>query len=73
MVDPSSICDNARLLGFGIDSIRVIDLVMSIEEEFSIRLEPEQLFGVATVQDLAEHVNALRALSVPRAAKQDFV
>ena len=62
MVDPASISDNGRLLGFGIDSIRLIELVMNLEEEFSIKIEPEQLFGVSTVRELASHIEGLTAM-----------
>lgn len=61
-VDPSSIPDNARLLAFGVDSIRVIDLVLSLEEEFSVQLEPERLFEVTTVTELARYIEGLTAL-----------
>jgi acyl carrier protein len=62
MVEPASIAENARLRGFGIDSIRVMELVLSIEEEFAIALDPEQVFGAATLRDLAAHIDDVRSM-----------
>jgi acyl carrier protein len=56
-VDPGSIRDDARLLGFGFDSIQAINLLISIEEEFSIQLELEHLRDIKTVRELAEYID----------------
>jgi acyl carrier protein len=60
MVDRDTVSGNSRLLAFGIDSIRVFELMMDIEEDFEIQMEPEKLAGVTTVKQLAEYVEALR-------------
>jgi len=60
MVDRDTVGGNSRLLAFGIDSIRVFELMMDIEEDFEIQMEPEKLEGITTVKQLAEYVEALR-------------
>ena len=60
MIDPASISENAQLLGFGIDSIRVIELVMTIEDKFAIQLNPHDFINVTTVLDLVKHIENVR-------------
>jgi acyl carrier protein len=62
VVDVADVGKNARLLAFGIDSVRVIELMMCIEEEFHIQLEQVDLGEIATVKQLADHVENLTAL-----------
>jgi acyl carrier protein len=63
MVDPASISGDAQLLGFGIDSIRVVDLVMTIEEEFAIQLHPPDFADLTTVMDLAALIDRVRRVA----------
>lgn len=60
-VDPAIINKNARLRGFGVDSVRVMELVLCIEDEFQIRLEREDLSEISTVGELADYIYSLRA------------
>lgn len=60
MVDRDTVSGNSRLLAFGIDSIRVFELMMDIEEDFEIQMQPEKLAAISTVKQLAEYVEALR-------------
>jgi acyl carrier protein len=65
MVDATDIGRNARLLAFGIDSIRVIELMMHIEDEFQIHLEPADLGEIVTVGQLADYVEKLCVFEQP--------
>jgi acyl carrier protein len=58
-VDAASISRKSRLLGFGIDSIRMIDIVLSAEEDFEIKLQPEDLDGIRTIGELADYIDRL--------------
>lgn len=60
-VDPGEIASQARLRGYGIDSVRVIELLMSIEEEFGIELNLEQLGRLTTVRELVDYIDQQRA------------
>jgi acyl carrier protein len=59
LVDPAKVVSNARLLAYGVDSVRILELIVRIEEEFQIQLDPEQLFAMATVGQLARYLGKL--------------
>ncbi len=53
--DPAAIQPASRLLAFGLDSVRLLDLLLAVEERFGLALsesDPE-LGEVETVADLA--------------------
>lgn len=60
-IDPADVSLVAKLRGFGIDSLRVFDLVMALEEEFAIQIELPDLEKVRTVADLVASVDAWTA------------
>jgi acyl carrier protein len=47
----SSIIDD-----LGADSLDVVDLVMSLEEEFDIEIPDEDVEGIKTVGDIVKHI-----------------
>jgi acyl carrier protein len=57
-VDPAIVLPVARLRGYAIDSLRVYELVMVLEEEFAIQLDLAELAPVITVADLVDFVDA---------------
>ena len=42
----------------GADSLDVVDLVMSIEEEFDIEIPDEAVEGIKTVGDIVSHIES---------------
>ncbi|WP_295217514.1 acyl carrier protein [Ruminococcus sp.] len=40
----------------GADSLDVVDLVMSVEEEFGVKIADEELEGIKTVGDIVDYV-----------------
>ena len=42
----------------GADSLDIVELVMSIEEEFDIEITDEEAETINTVKDLKEHIEA---------------
>ncbi len=61
-VEPDAVRDEGKLVGYGLDSIRAVDLVLLLEEEFDVALpehDPE-LTSVETVRDLARLVDRRR-------------
>lgn len=40
----------------GADSLGAVDLIMDIEDEFEIEISDEDLAGIKTVEDAAEHI-----------------
>ena len=56
-VDQSIITDGASITGdLGADSLDLVDLAMSIEDEFDIELSDEALDKIKTVGDLAAYI-----------------
>lgn len=56
-VDQSIITESASITGeLGADSLDLIDLAMSIEDEFDIELSDEALEKIKTVGDLVEYI-----------------
>jgi acyl carrier protein len=60
-VDPRSICSDEWLRGYGVDSLRALDLMTSIEEEFRVELSIEDLARIQTVGELARYLDRLLA------------
>ncbi len=56
-VDQSIISENSTITGdLGADSLDLVDLAMSIEDEFDIELSDEALEKIKTVGDLAAYI-----------------
>lgn len=52
--------DNLEIVGqLGLDSIKVLDLIMEIEDEFDISIPMNVLTDVRTVRQLAEAIHRL--------------
>jgi len=66
-VDPSSLADDAPLVGGGLDldSIDVLELVTGVEKRYGLRIEdPDLVVRVFTsVRTLASHITAHRAIA----------
>jgi acyl carrier protein len=60
-VHPSSIRGRAPLLDYGLDSLRTIDLIVRIEDDFGIHIAEDALFELNTVSDVAAYVRARRS------------
>jgi acyl carrier protein len=61
-VDPGKIQPQSKLLAFGLDSVRLLDLLLAVEEQFGLQLsesDPE-LSTVETVSDLVALVERRR-------------
>ncbi len=58
-LDPDSIQMDSRLLDdLGADSLDVVDLVMAIEDEFSIEVSDEALENMNTIADAVNYIEA---------------
>ena len=56
-VDQSIITDGASITGdLGADSLDLVDLAMSIEDEFDIELSDDALEKIKTVSDLVAYI-----------------
>ncbi|MCH7715936.1 MAG: acyl carrier protein [Gemmatimonadetes bacterium] len=59
-VDQSSIQPGGKLLGYGVDSVGMVDLILSLEAVFDIAIDEADptLASVETVRDLADYVTS---------------
>ena len=61
-VDESVITLEASLSDdLGADSLDAVELIMSLEEEFDIEVEPAQAEGLVTVGDLVDLIDSLKS------------
>ena len=61
-VDESAITLEASLADdLGADSLDAVELIMSLEEEFDIEVEPAQAEGLATVGDLVKLIDSIKS------------
>jgi acyl carrier protein len=59
-IKPEIIQPAGKLAGYGLDSLRALELVVSIEDHYRLQVDQEQLFEVKTVNDLVEHIERLK-------------
>jgi acyl carrier protein len=71
LINPSDVHKDAFLLAFGIDSVRVIELMLCLEEEFQIHLEPAELSEIVTVGQLAGYIENLCASRQEQQVRMD--
>ncbi len=55
--DAGDIKPDGRLRGYGIDSVRVVELVLSIEETFGVKVKNDDLARLQTVRELARYID----------------
>ena len=59
-IDADSITEASSFSGdLGIDSLDIVELLMNVEEEFGVSIEPDP--SIATVGDLIAKIEELRA------------
>jgi acyl carrier protein len=44
----------------GADSLDAVELIMELEEEFGIEVDPDKAAGLKTVQDIVDTIESLR-------------
>jgi acyl carrier protein len=52
---------DTTLESLGIDSLGVIELMFELEEAFDVKLDPDEAAALATVGEVAAHIDALWA------------
>ena len=61
-VDEDAVTPEALLNeDLGADSLDAVELIMSLEDEFGIEVEPAQAEGIKTVNDLIVLIDSLKA------------
>ncbi len=55
-IEPASIRDDAWLIEYGLDSVRSLELVVTLENTLGIELPEEEISTIVTVGDLLQVV-----------------
>jgi len=53
-VDWATVTDETTVESFGFDSLSVLDLLFDLEQEFSIRIQAEDMLNIKSVGDLVD-------------------
>jgi acyl carrier protein len=56
--EAADITEATSLEYFSVDSLRLIDLIFDVEQEFGVKLNAEQLTGMRTMGDLVTHLES---------------
>ena len=61
-IDEKTILANGKLVGYGLDSVRVLDLIMAVEDALDVEISENdpKLASVQTVEDLASLIDERR-------------
>jgi acyl carrier protein len=59
-IDPASITPRATLQELGADSLDMVEIIMKIEELFSIEINDEEIEKCQNLQDVVDYVSTLR-------------
>lgn len=59
-IDQSSITMSSTLQNLGVDSIDLVEIIMKVEEEFTIAIDDEKAGQLKTVGDVVTYVDSLR-------------
>ena len=60
-IDRATIRDDGRLIEYGLDSVRAMDFIISLEEAFGISIPDDAAAKMRTVGDVAAFVAARKA------------
>jgi acyl carrier protein len=62
-IQPATVHEEGFLLGYDIDSLRTVELILALEQAFDLEMSEQdpRLRDVRTVRDLAAFVDAVRA------------
>ena len=56
VADKDSITETSVITDLGADSLDVVDLVMAIEDEFSVEIPEDEVENIKTVGDIVKYV-----------------
>ena len=56
-IEPAEIDYDSNIIDdLGADSLDIVDLVMSVEDEFGIEVPDEALEGITTIEDMVKYI-----------------
>ncbi len=57
-IDPAKVRDESRLVEFGIDSVRAVDILVGLEHAFAIEIPDQDAAKLLSVTDLVRYVES---------------
>ena len=61
-IDPGEIADDAAILeDLGADSLDVVEMLMTLEDEMNVVIPDDAVSGLRTVKDIADYLENLNA------------
>jgi acyl carrier protein len=51
-INPEQVNEDALLIQYGLDSVRSLDLIVALEEQFNIEISDGELSQIRTVRDV---------------------
>ncbi|MBX3468065.1 MAG: acyl carrier protein [Planctomycetes bacterium] len=55
-VDASRVVPGARLIDFGLDSVKAMELVVELEQAFDLAIDDQELADMETLGDIAAYI-----------------
>ncbi|MBI3268965.1 MAG: acyl carrier protein [Planctomycetes bacterium] len=55
-IDPAEVRDENLLVQYGLDSVRAVDFIVSLEEAFGLQVPDEDVARIRTVADVAAYI-----------------
>ena len=62
-IDPRKIRPSSRLIDFGLDSVRAMEMIADLEEVYDLLIPDQDLMELQTLQDIASYIERRRARS----------
>ncbi len=59
-IDQSTVNGESTLQDLGADSLDMVEIIMKLEEQFTIEINDEEAEKLITVQDVVDYVHGLR-------------
>lgn len=59
-IDPATIRDDGRLVQYGVDSVRAMDLLVALEEHFGLDIPDTDAARLAGIKDVVAYVEKKR-------------
>jgi acyl carrier protein len=56
-IDRAAVRDDARLIEYGLDSVRALDYIISLEEAFGISIPDEAAAKLRTIAEVAAYID----------------
>lgn len=60
-IDSSKVRRTSRLIDFGLDSVRAMELIAELEDHYDLSIPDEDVMDIETIDDIARYIDRRRA------------